>query len=118
PGGATSRLGASALPISRNGSPLDMALSARIGGAREGGRKTQMPQQPAAFAARGRTAWFTPRRQGKKGRSGGGTGTPRGTAAAHSPQKKTSRRGFFRFKPPRHNPTGALRAQERQHHAN
>ena len=48
PGGATSRLGASALPIARNGSPLDMALSARIGDAREGGRKTQMPQQPAA----------------------------------------------------------------------
>src|SRR5262249_7763129 len=34
PSGATSRLGASALPIARNGSPLDMALSARIAEAR------------------------------------------------------------------------------------
>jgi hypothetical protein len=66
---------------------LDMALSARIGTAREGGRKRQMPQQPAAFAARGRTACFTPRRHGRNWRSGGSTGTRRCTAAAHSPQK-------------------------------
>ena len=66
---------------------LDMTLSARIEEAREGGRKTQMPQQPAAFAARGRTACFTPRRHGKIWRSGGSTGTRRCTAAAHSPQK-------------------------------
>ena len=67
---------------------LDMACSARIGTAQEGGRKRQMPQQPAAFAARGRTACFTPRRHGKIWRSGGSTGTRRCTAAAHSPQKK------------------------------
>jgi len=66
---------------------LDMAWSARIGAAREGGRKRKMPQQPAAFAARGRTACFTPRRHGKIWRSGGSTGTRRCTAAAHSPQK-------------------------------
>jgi len=66
---------------------LDMALSARIGTAQEGGRKRKMPQQPAAFAARGRTACFTPRRHGKIWRSGGSTGTRRCTAAAHSPQK-------------------------------
>ena len=66
---------------------LDMAWSARIGAAREGGRKRKMPQQPAAFAARGRTACFTPRRHGRNGRSGGSTGTRRCPAAAHSPQK-------------------------------
>jgi hypothetical protein len=66
---------------------LDMALSARIGDAREGGRKRKMPQQPAAFAARGRTACFTPRRHSRNGRSGGSTGTRRCPAAAHSPQK-------------------------------
>ena len=90
PGGATSRLGASALPIARNGSPLDMAWSARIGNAREGGRKTTNAAATGRFAARGRTACFTPRRQGRNGRSGGSTGTRRCTAAAHSPQKKTS----------------------------
>ena len=66
---------------------LDMASSTRIGAAQEGGRKRKMPQQPAAFAARGRTACFTPRRHGKIWRSGGSTGTRRCTAAAHSPQK-------------------------------
>src|SRR6266849_4669420 len=58
-----------------------------------------MPQQPAAFAARGRTACFTPRRHGTIWRSGGSTGTRRCTAAAHSTQKKTSGRGVFLFHP-------------------
>src|SRR5256886_14819376 len=66
-----------------------------------------MPQQPAAFAARGRTACFTPRRQGRNGRSGGSTGTRRCTAAAHSPQKKTSEEVFY-FLNPKTNPEGAL----------
>ena len=86
---------ASALPIARNGSPLDMAWSARIGDAREGGRKTTNAAATGRVAARGRTACFTPRRQGKNGRSGGSTGTRRCTAAAHSPQKKTSEEVFF-----------------------
>ena len=37
-------------------------------------------------------------------------------AAAHSPQKKTSEEVFYFFNP-KTNPTGALRAQEKQHHA-
>src|SRR5262245_65070070 len=76
-----------------------MALSARIGGAREGGRKTTNAAATGRFAARGRTACFTPRRQGKNGRSGGSTGTRRCTAAAHSPQKKTSEEVFYFFNP-------------------
>ena len=95
PGGATSRLGASALPIARNGSPLDMALSARIGDAREGGRKTTNAAATGRFAARGRTACFTPRRQGRNGRSGGSTGTRRCTAAAHNPQKNSWEEDLF-----------------------
>src|SRR5689334_25033730 len=54
-------------------------------------------------AARGRTACFTPRRQGKNGRAGGSTGTRRCTAAAHSPQKKTSEEVFL-FSTPRQIP--------------
>jgi hypothetical protein len=74
---------------------LDMALSARIGDAREGGRKRKMPQQPAAFAARGRTACFTPRRHSRNGRSGGSTGTRRCTAAAHNPQNNSWEEGDY-----------------------
>src|SRR5712691_216804 len=66
---------------------LDMACSARIGAAQEGGRKRKNAAATGRFAARGRTACFTPRRHGKNGRSGGSTGTRRCTAAAHSPQK-------------------------------
>ena len=66
---------------------LDMACSARIGAAQEGGRKRKNAAATGRFAARGRTACFTPRRHGKIWRSGGSTGTRRCTAAAHSPQK-------------------------------
>src|SRR5262249_55034076 len=97
PGGATSRLGASALPIARNGSPLDMALLRRDWGRAGRRKKNTNAAATGRVAARGRTACFTPRRQGRNGRSGGSTGIRRCTAAAHSPQKKTSRRGFFRF---------------------
>src|ERR671924_1510994 len=76
-----------------------MALSARIGNAREGGRKTKNAAATGRFAARGRTACFTPRRQGKNGHSGGSTGTRRCTAAAHSPQKKTSEEVFYFLNP-------------------
>ena len=66
---------------------LDMACPPGLGQRRKEEEKEKMPQQPAAFAARGRTACFTPRRHGKIWRSGGSTGTRRCTAAAHSPQK-------------------------------
>src|SRR5712691_9252393 len=78
---------------------LDMASSTRIGAAQEGGRKRKMPQQPAAFAARGRTACFTPRRHGKIWRSGGSTGTRRCTAAAHSPKKNPLEEDLCFFTP-------------------
>jgi hypothetical protein len=42
---------------------------------------------------------LSPDRHGRNWRSGGSTGTRRCTAAAHSPQKKTSRRGFLFFQP-------------------
>ncbi len=85
PGGATSRAGLAALGAPAH--PGHGLLRQDWGTAQEGGRKRKMPQQPAAFAARGRTACFTPRRHGKIWRSGGSTGTRRCTAAAHSPQK-------------------------------
>ncbi len=66
---------------------LDMACSARIGTAQEGGRKSTNAAATGRVAARGRTACFTPRRPGRNGRSGGSTGTRRCPAAAHSPQK-------------------------------
>ena len=66
---------------------LDMACSARIGTAQEGGRKRKMPQQPAASRPGAVPHVFTPRRHGTIWRSGGSTGTRRCTAAAHSPQK-------------------------------
>ncbi len=66
---------------------LDMACSARIGAAQEGGRKRTNAAATGRVAARGRTACFTPRRHGTIWRSGGSTGTRRCTAAAHSPQK-------------------------------
>src|SRR5262249_1927261 len=94
PAGATSRPGASALPISGNGSPLDGALPARIENAGEGGKPTNAAAT-GRVAARGRTACFTPRRHGRNWRSGGSTGTRRCTAAAHSPQKNPLETDLF-----------------------
>ena len=74
---------------------LDMASSAMIETAQEGGSKTTNAAATGRFAARGRTACFTPRRHGKIWRSGGSTGTRRCTAAAHSPQKNTLEEVFF-----------------------
>src|SRR6266567_1349618 len=44
---------------------LDMACSARIGEAQEGGRKRKNAAATGRFAARGRTACFTPRHHGR-----------------------------------------------------
>src|SRR4029078_9802020 len=102
------------LPIARNGSPLDMALSARIGDAREGGRKTQMPQQPAASRPGAVPHVLLPGVRAGTGAQGGAQ-APAGAPLQHTAlRKKTSEEVFFLFAPPRHNPTGALRAQERQ----
>ena len=68
PGGATSRLGASALPIARNGSPLDMALSARIEEAREGGRKLCFRPACVNLAFPWPTVILIPERQPMTGR--------------------------------------------------
>ena len=74
---------------------LDMALSTRIGAAQEGGRKRKNAAVTGRFAARGRTACFTPRRHGRNWRSGGSIGTRRCTAAAHSPQKNPLEEDLF-----------------------
>ena len=74
---------------------LDMALSTRIGAAQEGGRKRKNAAATGRFAARGRTACFTPRRHGRNWRSGGSIGTRRCTAAAHSPQKNPLEEDLF-----------------------
>src|SRR5438128_2590349 len=65
------------------------------GGVKAPPAKRQCRAGPKAGARRG----FTPRRQGKNGRSGGSIGTRRCTAAAHSPQKKTSEEVFLFFQP-------------------
>ena len=94
---------------------LDMAWSARIGGRAGRRKKKKNAAATGHFAARGRTACFTPRRHGWNWRSGGSTGTRRCTAAAHSPQTNPLEEDFFATLgyPTRHNPIGALRAQER-----
>src|SRR5919108_565650 len=91
PGGATSRLGARALPIARNGSPLDMALSARIGDAREGGRKRKMPQQPAASRPGAVPHVVLPGARAGTGAQGGAQ-APAGAPLQHTALRKNLRR--------------------------
>jgi hypothetical protein len=94
---------------------LDMTFSARIEEAREGGRKTQMPQQPAASRP-GDAEHNVSSRQPQdrwRGRTGQPPQVPR---CSTQPSEKTSEEVFY-FLNPKTNPEGALRAQERQHHA-
>ena len=113
PGGATSRPGLAAARCAMR--TLDMALSARIGDAREGGRKRQMPQQPAASRPGAVPHSFTPR-HGRNWRRGEHR-HPQVHRCSTQPSEKHLGRRLFLLKPLRHNPRGARRAQERQHHA-
>ena len=74
-----------------------------------------MPQQPALTGQGTQSITFNPASRRTAG--AGELASPRRCpAAAHSPQKKTSEEVFY-FLNPKTNPEGALRAQERQNHA-
>jgi len=67
---------------------LDMALSARIGDSAGRRKKKKNAAATGRFAARGRTACFTPRRHGKIWRSGGAQ-APAGVPLQHTALRKT-----------------------------
>ena len=96
---------------------LDMASSTRIGEAQEGGRKRKNAAATGRFRGQGpyRMFYSPPPRQERAVR--GEHRHPQVHRCSTQPSEKNLTKRFFSFKPPRHNPTGALRAQERQHHA-
>ena len=103
-------------PLHAMGPPLTWPGSARIEEAREGGRKPQMPQQPAASRPGAVQHVLLPGARAGTGAQGGAQ-APAGAPLQHTALRKKPQERFFLFSPPRHNPTGTLRAQERQNHA-
>ena len=93
---------------------LDMALSARIGAAREGGRKQKCrSNRPLRGQGPYRMFYSPPPRQERAVR--GSTGTRRCTAAAHSPQKNSWKKTFLSpaKQPPRPHPPRSQDVPER-----
>src|SRR5690242_21378717 len=87
-----------------------MALSARIGDAREGGRKPQMPQQPAASRPGAVPHVLLPGVRAGTGAQGGAQ-APAGAPLQHTALRKTTSEEVCAFFNPKTHPEGALRAQ-------
>src|SRR5689334_23515124 len=89
------------------GPPLTWPCSARIGDAQEGGRKTQMPQQPAASRPGAVQHVLLPGVRAGTGAQGGAQ-APAGAPLQHTALRKKTSEEVFSFLHPKTNPIGAL----------